>query len=145
MLVGSYEHTLDNKGRLSLPSIFRKELESSDLIVVPAPTDEALYVFNPKRFEAWLESLFDRTDGFNPRSRKDVAIRKRILSRSAAVVLDSAGRVNLPKELCSYAHLSKSVTVIGNYDYLELWDSDAFEESQQSLSDEEFENFFFNG
>lgn len=143
MLVGSFAHTLDSKGRVSLPASFRKEIDGSDLIVVKNPTDKALYVFNPEKFEEWLESLFERTGGFNPRNRKDVAIRTRILGESAQIVLDSAGRVNIPKELREYAQLTKEVTVLGNFDHLEFWDSSLYAESMAQISDEEFADFFF--
>lgn len=143
MFVGSYEHNLDSKGRVALPAPFRKELETSDLILVPAPTDKAVYVFDPEKFEQWLDSLFERTGGFNPRSRKDAAIRKRILGSSAPVVLDSAGRISVPKTLREYASLSKELVVLGNYDHAELWDSAAYSASCEELSDEEFADFFF--
>ena len=143
MLVGSYEHNLDSKGRLALPAPFRKEIEGSDLIVVPSPTEKALFVFDPVKFELWLDSLFERSGGFNPRSRKDVAIRKRILGSSAPVVLDSAGRLSIPKQLRDYAALTKEVTVLGNYDHAELWDSACYAEHMAELSDADFEEFFF--
>lgn len=143
MFVGSYEHNLDSKGRVALPAPFRKELENSDLILVPSPTDKAVFVFDPQKFELWLESLFERSGGFNPRSRKDVAIRKRVLGSSAPVVLDAAGRLSVPKNLREYAELSKEIVVLGNYDHAELWDKALYEQSMAELSDEEFADFFF--
>lgn len=145
MFVGSYEHTLDTKGRVSLPAAFRKEFEaqSENLVVMPSPTEKALYVFTVAGFDKWINSLFERDGGFNPRSSKDVAIRKRIMGGSAAVNLDSAGRINVPKNLREYAHLDKAVTVLGNYDHVELWDSVKCEEALTEISDDEFVNFFF--
>lgn len=143
MLVGSAIHKIDPKGRISLPAGYRKELGGSDLIVVPSPTDKALYVFNPESFEEWLDSLFDRSGGFNPRSRKDVVIRQRILASAATLVIDSAGRINVPKEMREYAHLNKDVAVAGNYDHVEIWDAELYEEAMSLISDEEFSNFFY--
>lgn len=144
MLVGSFEHTLDSKGRVSLPSSFRKELDGSDLILVPSPTDKALLVFNPENFDAWMKSLFERNGGFNPRSKKDLIIRQRILGSSASAVIDAAGRVNVPAKLRAYADLEKDVVVLGNQDYIELWDAQSFEEAMSEISDEEFADFFFD-
>ncbi len=143
MLVGSAIHKIDPKGRISLPAGYRKELGGSDLIVVPSPTDKALYVFNPESFEEWLDSLFDRSGGFNPRSRKDVVIRQRILASAATLVIDSAGRINVPKEMREYAHLNKDVAVAGNYDHVEIWEAELYEEAMSLISDEEFSNFFY--
>lgn len=143
MLVGSAIHKIDPKGRISLPAGYRKELGGSDLIVVPSPTDKALYVFNPESFEEWLDSLFDRSGGFNPRSRKDVVIRQRILASAATLVIDSAGRINIPKEMREYAHLNKDVAVAGNYDHIEIWEAELYEEAMSLISDEEFSNFFY--
>ncbi len=143
MLVGSAIHKIDPKGRISLPAGYRKELGGSDLIVVPSPTDKALYVFNPESFEEWLDSLFDRSGGFNPRSRKDVVIRQRILASAATLVIDSAGRINVPNEMREYAHLNKDVSVAGNYDHVEIWDAELYEEAMSLISDEEFSNFFY--
>lgn len=143
MLVGSAQHKIDPKGRISLPAGYRKELGGSDLIVVPSPTDKALFVFNPESFEEWLNSLFDRSGGFNPRSRKDLVIRQRILASAARLVIDSAGRINIPKEMREYANLNKDVAVAGNYDHIEIWDADLYEEAMSLISDEEFNDFFF--
>ena len=51
-LNSAYRHKVDAKGRMSLPSTFRKVL-STDLVVTRNPKDECLYVFEPQGFNAW--------------------------------------------------------------------------------------------
>lgn len=145
MLIGSFEHSLDAKGRVSLPSSFRKELttETDALVIVPSPTEKALYVFTPAKFEEWMCSLFEKEGGYNPRNRFHTQIRKRLMGNSAPITLDSAGRINVPKNLRDYAELDKSVTVLGNQDYIELWDTARCNAEMAAISDEEFANFFF--
>lgn len=139
MHVGTYEHTLDAKGRVSLPAALRKNLPT-DLILVCNPTDTTLYVFAPDDFENWFLGLFEKSGGYNDRSRRDQAIRKRIMMSSAPAVIDSAGRVSIPETFRSYAGLQKEVTLIGDYDHIEIYDRAKLSEIDL---DEGFADFFF--
>ena len=116
MFLGEYQHTLDAKGRLSLPVRFRNQL-SGDYVVVKG-IEKCLYVFSPEGFEAFLARLTERGD-----FGKDIRIVRRFFTAGAKPdELDSAGRISIPASQREYANLGRDVAVIGNDDRIEIWD-----------------------
>lgn len=138
-LTGSKQYNLDAKGRLTLPATYRKDFTDSVCLI---PLKEALYGFTPEGFEAWVNSFFDR-DGksFNPRNRKDVALRRMLTGSTVTVDIDSAGRIALGKLDALDANarerlgLKKDVTVVGVGDHFEVWNTQRWEEEQSSAMD----------
>lgn len=120
MFLGEYQHTLDAKGRVSLPAKFRARLAGS--ITVAKGLDNALYVFPTEDYEQFVKGLAEKAD-FNPRVRE---LRRFFAAGATSTELDSAGRVSLPAHLREWAKLDKDVTVIGNVDRIELWDAVAW-------------------
>lgn len=121
MLTGTYERNLDAKGRLSLPAAVRNEL-GEHVRVLPAPDVEALYVFSESEYGNWVDSLFEKRGGFNPRSPEDQNLRRMLNAMAAPMDIDSASRIGLSDTLRASKHLSREVTVVGNADHLEVWD-----------------------
>lgn len=116
MFLGEYQHTLDAKGRVSLPAKFRGELTGN--VVVCNGFDECLYVFSAEEYLAFSENLAQGND-FDPRTRR---MRRFFLGSAQEVPLDSAGRISLTQALREHASLVKDVAVIGNGDRIEIWD-----------------------
>lgn len=121
MFLGEYQHTLDAKGRVSLPARFRNQLTGS--VTVAKGLDNSLYVFAPEDYDRFMSDLLAKSD-FNPKVRE---VRRFFASGAAEVDLDSAGRVSLTPKLREWAGLSKEVVVIGSGDRIELWDAEAWE------------------
>ncbi len=121
-LVGEYRFKLDAKGRLSLPSAFRKVLDK-DLMVTLSPKGECLYVFEPEGFGVWVDSLFQHRGGFDPSSSKQVMLRTKLNSRARSVEVDGSGRLSIPAVQRENAALEKDVVVVGNTDHFEIWDA----------------------
>ncbi len=116
MFLGEYQHTLDAKGRLSLPAKFRNQL-SGDYVVAKG-IEKCLYVFSPEGFEAFLAQLNEKGD-FGP----DIRIVRRFFTAGAKPdELDSAGRISITSAQREYANLGRDVAVIGNDDRIEIWD-----------------------
>lgn len=136
---GEYKHTVDAKGRVSLPSKFRKVLPE-ELLVVPG-FGGALYVFEENAFDTWVDSLFaNKEEGYNPKKREDVMLRKYLNARAESVVVDKAGRITLSAKKRSDAGIDKDVWIIGDDDHLEIWDEQKYEEQMQGFSlDDMFE------
>lgn len=133
-LTGSYKHTLDAKGRVTLPAAIRKQFQDTVCLV---PVGDAIYGFSPEAHEAWINSYFP--DGFNPRNRKDVKIRLALLGSTVTVDLDKAGRLALGK--VDTAKLAKrgidhDVTIVGNADHFEIWDSARYEREMAEIEDD---------
>lgn len=135
--LGHSQHTVDDKGRVSLPAKQRKALPD-EVVVVPSPMGEAILVFSEEAFDKWADSFFP--DGFNPRSKSDQKARKRLFGRAENVTIDSAGRIKLPAEQMQRAGIEKNVMISGNDDHLEIEDLGVYEEDQ--VEDDSFDNFF---
>ena len=133
MFRGRYQHTIDPKGRLSVPAKYRNllaEYEGGVLIVVP---NEQSLEMHP--LEEW-ERIEAR---INEKSMFDLEIRKLgrlYISRAKEVEVDRAGRVLLPPDSREQAGLQKDVTLIGlGRRYFEIWDRRRFEEYERTNGD----------
>ena len=130
---GEYEHTVDPKGRVSLPAKFRKELPD-DVVIVPG-FGGALYVFSDDAFDAWVDSFFSQKEGgYNPRDAKDRNFRKRINASAESVAVDAAGRVKLSSKLMQRGNIGKDVTIIGDDDHIEIWNRAAWNEFEDDTA-----------
>lgn len=136
MFRGEYQHTVDSKGRVSLPAKFRKSLPD-ELTIVPVKNQDfgrALYVFSDEAYEVWMEAFFNAEEGgYNPRSKKHIALHKYLNASAEAVAVDAAGRVKLSAKQCEKVGISKDVTIIGEGDHVEIWDTKAYEDFMDSI------------
>jgi len=118
MLIGQYEHTIDNKKRLALPAKFRGEL--GDTVIITKGVENCLVVYTEKEWKTFagkLESL--------PISQASArSFTRTILASAMEVSLDKLGRILLPDYLKEYAELKKNVVVCGLSNRLEIWDSE---------------------
>ncbi len=116
-MTGEYTHSLDVKGRLSIPSRLRDEL--GNIFYVTLSMDKCLSAYSA---ESWKEF----TDKVNSMSYKDQRRMRPLYAFAAKCELDSQGRVLIPQNLRDYAGLTKSVTVVGCNNHAEFWDTDAW-------------------
>ena len=121
MFLGEYQHTLDAKGRVSLPAKFRGELTGN--VVICNGLDDCLYVFSAEEYLAFAAQLSAGSDG-DARSRR---VKRFFLGSAQEVPLDSAGRISLTPALRNYASLTKDVVVIGTGERIELWDAEKWD------------------
>lgn len=131
-LVGEFRYKLDAKGRLSLPSDFRKELPKN-LMITLAPKNDSLYVFDADGFSAWVASLFDKDGGFQPSNSRHVNMRKVLNSRAKKVDLDSSNRIGLSADLREAAGLDKDVVLVGDTDHFEIWDAKRWDDFRSDV------------
>jgi len=117
MFIGEYEHTLDEKKRVSLPKAFRVGLGKK--MVMTRGLDNCLFMYSRSNWEKVAEKLeklsFAQADtrGFN----------RFILSGAAEVEVDTAGRILIPEHQKEFAGLGKSVVFAGVSDRVEVWDA----------------------
>ncbi len=116
MFIGEYQHNVDPKKRLALPSKFRKELGAQ--VVVTRGLDKCLFVYPLKTWKALAEKLGNLPMGESS-TRSFVRL---MLAGAVDSDIDSQGRILLPDYLKEYAGLNKSVTVAGLFNRLEIWD-----------------------
>lgn len=121
MFLGEHSHSLDDKGRVVMPSRFRAELD--DGCVVTKGQERCLYVFAMHRWEQEAERVLKlpRTD----RRARNYA--RAFFASASNQSLDRTGRCQIPEPLRMYAGLSKDVTVVGVADRVEIWDTATWE------------------
>ncbi|MBN1333122.1 MAG: division/cell wall cluster transcriptional repressor MraZ [Synergistales bacterium] len=118
MLVGTYEHKLDSKGRVVLPARFRQELSSG--VVCTIGIDKCISLYSMDKWERVLEKL-QQLPFSKGRSRD---LMRLMLSSASELQIDNAGRILVPPFLRSHAGLEQDISLIGVNDHIELWNSE---------------------
>ena len=117
MLLGEYEHTIDDKNRLTLPAKFRRAFV--DGVVVTRGMDGCLYAYTRADWEGLVSSRLATLD---PLSKEGRRMQRFFFSAAAEGELDKQGRVMIPAALMQHANLGREVVVAGVYDHLEIWE-----------------------
>jgi MraZ protein len=121
MLLGEYEHTLDDKNRLTLPAKFRQALGGG--VVVTRGMDGCLFVFTRGD---WDDFVSARLEGLNPFSREARQMSRFMFAGATETELDKQGRIMVPPALLEHARLGREVVVAGVRDHIEIWDQAAW-------------------
>ena len=117
MLVGEFDHTIDEKSRLTLPAKFRQAFAGG--LVVTRGMDGCLYVFPRDEWEASVEARLAELD---PLSKEGRLLQRYFYSGAAEADPDKQGRVMVPSALAEHAGLGRDVVIAGVRDHLEIWD-----------------------
>ncbi|MEF9919257.1 MAG: division/cell wall cluster transcriptional repressor MraZ [Eubacterium sp.] len=118
MFFGEYEHNIDDKSRLIIPSKFREALGSSFMIT--KGLDCCLFVFS---MEEWTN--FENKLKLLPISDKDARVFTRFFFAGAAeCTIDKQGRIPIPPMLRKHAKLDKETTIVGVSNRLEIWNTE---------------------
>lgn len=121
MFMGEYNHTIDAKGRVIVPSKFRETL--GDEFVVTKGLDGCLFVYDNHEWAAFEEKLKSL-----PITNKDArAFVRFFLAGAASVEVDKQGRILLPGSLRDFAELIKDVVLIGVGSRIEIWSREKWE------------------
>ncbi len=133
MLVGTYEHKIDSKARIVLPSKFREEL--GDSVVSTIGIDGCVSFYS---LAGW-EKIMTKLENLPFSKSKTRGLLRIMLSSAHELPVDSAGRVLLPQVLRQHGDLSQDVVFVGVNDHVELWDREKWnayrEEVAADLSD----------
>lgn len=124
MFLGNHQHTLDPKGRVILPAMYRPELAEG--LVLTVGIDEFVAVHPLSGWSTVVEHL---------RALRDTSVRERayrvmVAGQAHPDALDGQGRVTIPQRLRAWGHLDREVTVVGNIDHVQLWDRQRWEAYQ---------------
>jgi len=123
LLTGEYNVTLDEKGRISLPASLRRILDDSKLTITQCDYENCLWVFPTNVYMDLLQQYSKNT---NLLSKKDRDFRRRIFN-SHSVEIDKAGRIPITQGYREFARLSKDCIVLGQGDYIEIWDEESYQ------------------
>jgi MraZ protein len=116
MLLGEYNHNIDDKGRVSVPSKFREDLGAS--FIVTKGLDNCLFIYSKTEWNTFESKLKD-LPLTNPNARNFIRF---FFSGATECELDKQGRINIPQNLREYAGLSKDVSIVGVSTRVEIWD-----------------------
>jgi len=125
MFIGEYSHTIDEKGRMAVPSKMRRELGSG--AVVTRGIDNCLWLFPKKEWQTLAEKL----SSLPLSDANSRAFSRLMLAGAMEVEFDSQGRALLPGYLRTYADLKKNAVVAGLYSRLEIWDAEKWSEYKE--------------
>jgi len=118
MFMGEFQHTIDGKGRLIVPSRFREAL--GDRFVATKGLDNCLFVYPLDEWQALEQKLKSL-----PFTRADArAFVRFFFSGASECEIDKQGRILLPANLREYAKLDKDVVVLGVSSRVEIWSAD---------------------
>lgn len=134
MFRGRYEHTIDAKGRLSIPSKFRDILsQDGDLRIVVTAYDGCLIAYP---YEEWriLEEKLSSHSEFNRDTR---ALLRFFYSSAVDCTIDKLGRILVPQTLRDYAKFDKDIVVIGMLKHLEIWSREEWERAEEKVSQDD--------
>ncbi len=135
--MGQFEHSLDEKGRVIVPSKLRDEVRPSEdgegFIATQAP-EGCLYLYTPREWER-ISSDLDQLRRGSARLRK---FQRRWYSGAERLPLDRQGRILLPERLRSNAGIQRELVLAGCYDRIEIWAKDSWD--VQSREDDDFED-----
>lgn len=121
MFMGEYNHSIDSKGRLIIPSKLREDLGES--FVITKGLDGCLFIYTEKEWEN-IENKFREM----PLTTKDARKFSRFFFAGAAKMeTDKQGRILIPNSLREFALLKKDVVLVGVLDRVEIWDKDNWE------------------
>ncbi|MEY8323082.1 division/cell wall cluster transcriptional repressor MraZ [Lachnospiraceae bacterium 54-11] len=121
MFIGEYNHTIDAKGRLIIPSKFREVL--GDEFVVTKGMDGCLFVFDNPEWQAFEEKLH-KLPMIDKGARQFTRF---FLAGAASVEVDKQGRILLPAVLREFAGITKDAVLVGVGSRVEIWSKDRWE------------------
>ncbi len=133
MFMGEYHHSIDNKGRLIVPSKFRDGL--GDMFIITRGLDQCLFGYPISEWQQIEEKL----KGL-PLTKKDArAFTRFFFSGATESELDKQGRINIPAPLLQYAKLEKECVILGVSNRIEIWSKqiweDYFSQSEESFAE----------
>ena len=121
MFFGEYEHTIDDKNRLTLPARFRDAFGAG--VVLTRGLDQCLDVYSRDDWDALVEARLAPLDPFSKEARE---LKRFFFAAASDAELDKQGRVLVPPALNRHAKLGREVVVAGVHDHLEIWDRRAW-------------------
>ena len=127
---GSHDHSMDNKGRVSIPASFRTEIQrlGGDQAPILTRGKDHLVLYPADVWDAIAEDLASKSS-FNPDIQ---ALERFVVGGSADCPIDAQGRITIPAALRSHAGLDGKVTLVGLSKKIEIWNHDRIEFAQNT-------------
>jgi MraZ protein len=127
-LIGTYECTVDNKGRIMIPAQLKKQLDgftTEPFILKRSVFQNCLELFP---YSEW-KLMMDKVNKLNRFVKKNNDFIRMYTAGVKSIDLDSAGRLLVPKDLIAISKLTKNVVLSSSINIIEIWDKDEYEKS----------------
>lgn len=127
MFMGTYDHSIDTKGRVIVPAKFREAL--GDSFVVTLGLDGCLFVYPIEEWEGFVKQLKEL-----PGSKEARKLQRYFMAGAAPCDVDKQGRVLIPSQLREKAGLERDIVFVGVMSKIEIWSKERWDEN------DDFEN-----
>lgn len=131
-MTGTYEHSIDAKGRLFIPAKLREELGTTFYLTMGVDACLAIY---PQ--DSW--NVF--TDKFASLPMTQSKVMRPLFANAVKCEPDTQGRIVLPQRLRKYACLEKDAVIIGVHNRAEIWSADKWSETEEEMTPEKMAAF----
>lgn len=133
MFRGRYEHALDSKGRISIPSKFREILNKKyDERLIITNFDHCLLAFP---YEEWNQLVEQKVGSFSILRKETSAFLRFFYSSAIDCTIDTHGRLLIPPTLRDYANLKKDVVLVGEGRFFEIFAKEQWQEVAQQAEE----------
>ena len=129
MFLGEYEHSIDDKNRLTLPAKFRERM-AGGVVLTQGFEARCLYAFSR---EDWQRVIEQRVGSLDLLAAEGRAMRRFFFAGAGEAEPDKQGRILVPAHLLERAGLGRDVVVAGVYDHLEIWDRSAWRDQLKQV------------
>ncbi|HSH02108.1 MAG TPA: division/cell wall cluster transcriptional repressor MraZ [Anaerolineae bacterium] len=131
MFLGEYQHTIDKKNRITIPSKYRDDF--ADGLVVTRGLDQNLMGYT---MSGWLQLAQQIAQ--QPLSNQDArSLRRRLFAGAIDLTLDKQGRILLPNHLREFAQLETDIIIAGMYNYIEFWTAPLWQQAKDAAENNE--------
>ncbi len=129
---GSYDYSIDNKGRMNIPAKLRKYVspDANDTFVITRGFEKCLFVYPQDEWNQ-LENSIRALSPTNPQHRFFMRV---LLQQAVESQLDGQSRITIPKDLLQFASIEDEVTILGVLEHIEVWNP---KEYKQYLASQE--------
>lgn len=131
MFLGQFRHNLDDKGRLTIPAVFRDSVGQGAFI--SQGFDRNVMVMTA----AYFQQVYERINAMSITDPAARLLRRLLLSNAYQVEVDKAGRILVPQNLRQFLGLDGEAIVVGQGEYFEIWSPTGWYEQMQAIEDTE--------
>ena len=141
MFQGSFEHSIDDKGRMAIPAPFRELLAEAEdqpdstgdaAVIVTISDNECLSAFTREQWDEKITAL----SKLNQLDKNVKAFKRIFVGKAQECPLDKAGRILIPADLRRHGGFEKTCVVVGQIDKFEIWSEDRWNTSYNEMSDQ---------
>ena len=127
MFLGAFNHSLDDKNRITLPAKYRSRLAAG--IVMTAGRDRFLVVYPKDEFEL----LAAQVGKLSVTAREAATLRRLVFGNGSDLTPDKLGRVVVPESLKEHAGITTDVVIVGTGNFMELWNPEEWKRAQEEV------------